>query len=156
MILLMKHKLLHFDQKVVAFFKRSYIPLARVALFIVFFWFGFVKLLGLSEAGPLAEALTAQTIGLEYFEISFKTLAVIECVIGVLFLVPQAVRLVVPLLLVHMAVVCAPLVLLPEMTWQGFLIPTLEGQYIVKNIAIIAVAFGVAAHTEPLMRGPRS
>ncbi len=152
----MKHKLLHFDQKVVAFFKRSYIPLARVALFIVFFWFGFVKLLGLSEAGPLAEALTAQTIGLEYFEISFKTLAVIECVIGVLFLVPQAVRLVVPLLLVHMAVVCAPLVLLPEMTWQGFLIPTLEGQYIVKNIAIIAVAFGVAAHTEPLMRGPRS
>jgi hypothetical protein len=29
-------------------------------------------------------------------------------------------------------------------------VPTLEGQYIIKNAVVIAVAFGIAAHTEPL------
>jgi hypothetical protein len=38
----------------------------------------------------------------------------------------------------------------PELTWQQPFIPTLEGQYIIKNLVIIALAFGVAAHTEPL------
>ncbi len=142
----------HYDEKIIGFFNRTYIPLARVALFVVFFWFGFIKLTGMSPAGPLAEALTAKTIGPEYFDVLFKVLAFIECVIGVLFLVPKAARIVIPLLFVHMAVVCAPLVLVPEYTWQEPFVPTLEGQYIIKNLVIIAVAFGIAAHTEPLAR----
>jgi uncharacterized membrane protein YkgB len=140
------------DLRVIAFFRRTYIPLARIALFVVFFWFGFIKLTGMSPAGPLAEALTAKTVGPELFDVLFKILAFLECIIGVLFLVPKAVRIVVPLLFFHMVVVCAPLVLVPEMTWQSFLVPTLEGQYIIKNIVIVAVAFGVAAHTEPLAK----
>jgi uncharacterized membrane protein YkgB len=138
------------DGKIIRFFRISYIPLARFALFVVFFWFGFIKLTGMSPAGELAEALTAKTIGTEYFDVLFKLIALLECLVGILFLVPKAVRIVVPLLFFHMAVVCAPLVLVPEMTWQSFMVPTLEGQYIIKNIVIIAVAFGIAAHTEPL------
>lgn len=125
-------------------------PAARIALFVVFFWFGFLKLTGVSPAGDLAEALAAKTIGDDLFDFSFKALALLECFIGVLFLVPKAVRIVIPLLFLHMAVVCAPLILVPEMTWQSFLVPTLEGQYIIKNIVIIALAFGVAANTRPL------
>jgi uncharacterized membrane protein YkgB len=138
------------DFNLILFFKRTYIPLARFALFVVFFWFGFIKLIGLSPAGPLAEALTAKTVGTALFEPLFLVLAFVECLIGVLFLLPRAVRIVIPLLFVHMIIVCAPLVLVPEATWQSFLVPTLEGQYIIKNIAIIALAFGIAAHTEPL------
>lgn len=146
----MKRKIEHWDEKIVAFFRRSYIPLARVALFVVFFWFGFLKLTGVSPAGELAEALTAKTIGLDWFDLSFKLLALVECIIGVLFLIPKAVRVVIPLLFLHLLVVCSPLVLVPELTWQSFMVPTLEGQYIIKNIAIVALAFGVAAHTRPL------
>jgi uncharacterized membrane protein YkgB len=54
--------------------------------------------------------------------------------------------------LVHMAVVCSPLVLVPELTWQQPFVPTLEGQYIIKNIVIVAVAFGIASHTQPLYK----
>jgi uncharacterized membrane protein YkgB len=140
------------DEKVITFFRVSYIPLARIALFVVFFWFGAIKLLGLSPAGPLAEALTAKTVGPELFDPLFKVLACIECAIGVLFLFPRAVRITIPLLLVHMAVVCSPLVLVPELTWQRLFVPTLEGQYIIKNVVIVAVAFGIAAHTEPLRK----
>lgn len=140
------------DLTIIAFFKRTYIPAARFALFAVFFWFGFIKLTGMSPAGPLAEALTAKTVGPELFDVLFTAISLLECVIGILFLVPRAVRVVIPLLLVHMAIVCAPLLLLPEMTWQRAFVPTLEGQYIIKNLVIIALAFGVAAHTQPLNR----
>lgn len=138
------------DQKLIKFFKRTYIPLARVAFFVVFFWFGFIKLTGMSPASPLAEELIAQTVGIQWFDLLFKLLAVIECAIGILFLFPKAVRLIIPILFVHMIIVCSPLVLLPEYTWQSFLVPTLEGQYIIKNIVIVALAFGVAANTQPL------
>jgi hypothetical protein len=43
-----------------------------------------------------------------------------------------------------------PLFLLTEETWSGFLIPTLEGQYIIKNLVVIAAAMGIAAHLEPI------
>lgn len=143
------------DVRLIAFFRRTFIPVARVSLFLIFFWFGFIKLLGISPASPLAEALTAKTIGMEYFDALFMLLAAVECVIGVLFLIPRATRIVIPLLLFHMAVVCSPLVLVPELAWQHFLVPTLEGQYIIKNAVVVAVAIGIAASAKPLQRPVR-
>ncbi len=140
------------DRTIIDFFRRTFVPFARVALFVVFFWLGILKLFDLSPASPLAQALTAQTVGLQYFDVLFKGLSLIECLIGILFLVPKTTRVVIPLLLIHMVVVCAPLVLIPHQVWSGFLVPTLEGQYIIKNIVIIAVAIGIAAQTKPLSK----
>lgn len=109
-------------------------------------------MLGLSPASPLAEALTAKTVGMQYFDILFYSLAVVECIIGVLFLFPKATRIVVPLLLFHMLIVCSPLLLVPEYTWQQFGVPTLEGQYIIKNAVVIAVAIGIAASAKPIRK----
>ena len=138
------------DLHIIAFFKRTAVPLARIALFTVFFWFGAIKLFGLSPAGPLAEALTARTVGIELFAPLFVAIAILECIIGILFLVPKAVRVVIPLLFFHLLIVCSPLVLVPEMTWSSPLVPSLEGQYIIKNVVIVAVGFYVAANTQPL------
>ena len=138
------------DLQLIAFFKRTFIPVARISIFLVFFWFGAIKVLGLSPASPLAEALTAKTVGMQYFDVLFLILALLECLIGLLFLFPKMTRVVIPLLLAHMAIVCSPLVLVPEYTWQAFLIPTLEGQYIIKNAVVIAVAIGIAASAQPL------
>lgn len=145
------------DLRVIAFFRRTFVPVARISIFIVFFWFGFIKLLGLSPASPLAEALTAKTVGMQFFDELFIILAVIECIVGILFLFPKMTRIVVPLLLFHMVIVCSPLLLVPEYTWQGFLVPTLEGQYIIKNAVVVAVAIGIAASATPLVeksKGP--
>ncbi len=138
------------DLRVIAFFRRTFIPVARISIFLVFFWFGFIKLLGLSPASPLAKALTANTVGMQYFDILFIVLAAVECVIGILFLFPKMTRVVIPLLLFHMLIVCSPLVLVPSYTWTAFGIPTLEGQYIIKNAVAVAVAIGIAASTKPL------
>lgn len=138
------------DLRLIAFFRRTFVPVARFSIFLIFFWFGLIKILGLSPASPLAEALTSRTVGMQFFEPLFYLLAVIECVIGVLFLFPKATRIVIPLLLFHMALVCSPMLLVPELTWQQFGVPTLEGQYIIKNSVVIAVAIGIAASATPL------
>jgi hypothetical protein len=51
-----------------------------------------------------------------------------------------------------MVMVCSPLLLVSGMAWDGLLVPSLEGQYIIKNIAIVALAVGIAAQVRPLAR----
>lgn len=140
-----------FDLVIIAFLRRWYLPVARFSLFLIFFWFGSLKVLGLSPASPLAEALTARTIGAAHFDTLFFVLSLFEVLIGLLFLFPKATRVVVPLLIVHMVLVCSPLVLVPDLTWAAFFVPTLEGQYIIKNAAVVALALGIASHTKPLL-----
>ena len=87
---------------------------------------------------------------MQYFDLLFYGLALVECVIGILFIFPKFTRIVIPLLLFHMVLVCSPILLVPEMVWQQFAVPTLEGQYIIKNAVVIAVAIGIAASAKPL------
>lgn len=138
------------DLELVYFFQRSFIPFARFSLFLIFFWFGLIKILGLSPASPLAKALVDNTVGIVYFDSLFLTLALLECFIGLLFLLPNFNRIVIPLLLVHMVIVCSPLLFVSQYTWQAFAVPTLEGQYIIKNAVVVAVAIGIASSTTPL------
>lgn len=140
------------DLKLIRFFRTSFLPFARFSLFLIFFWFGLIKLLGLSPASPLAHELVANTIGSAYFLVLFNVLAFLEILIGVLFLFPKTTRIVIPLLLIHMIIVCSPLFLVPQFTWQTLLVPTLEGQYIIKNAVVVAAAIGIAASTTPLSR----
>jgi uncharacterized membrane protein YkgB len=142
------------DKTIIARLRVLALPIARGAVFIVYFYFGILKLLGESPASPLATALTEKTIGLQYFDTAFMVLAVFECAIGVLFLIPKATRIVVPLLLIHLLIVCSPLVLVPHLAWVHPFVPTLEGQYIIKNVLLVAIALGVAAQTKPLAKKP--
>jgi uncharacterized membrane protein YkgB len=143
-------RLVELDSRLIDLFAKNFQSLARLAVVVVYFWFGFVKLAGLSPAGPLAEALALKTVGMEYFEVLFYSLAVVECLIGVLFLIPRATRTALSLLFIHMLIVCSPLILLPDYTWQQFGVPTLEGQYIIKNVTIIALSAGLTAALRPL------
>lgn len=71
-------------------------------------------------------------------------------IIGITFLIPRFERLAIALLIPHMIMTTMPLFLLPAITWLSFMTPTLEGQYIIKNLVIIALAIGVAAHLTPM------
>jgi hypothetical protein len=48
------------------------------------------------------------------------------------------------------------LILLPAVTWMMPFVPTLEGQYIIKNLVIIALAFSLASHLRPLAEGGKT
>lgn len=71
-------------------------------------------------------------------------------IIGISFIIPRLERLAIALLIPHMVMTALPLIFLQAMTWQGFLTPSLEGQYIIKNLVIVALAVGIAAHLHPL------
>lgn len=116
---------------------------AHIALFLVFVWFGALKLFGLSPASGLVTDLFERTLGwIPYLTASgfIMILGAIEVLIGLFFIIPRMERSAIALLIPHMITTVMPLVLLPEMTWQGFLAPSMEGQYIIKNIVIIALA----------------
>ncbi len=138
-------KLKRIDQRIIAFMRNRRITALRVSLAIIFVWFGILKPLGLSPAEPLVLATTSWLPLLE----PRAWLLVIgwwEVAIGVLFLVPSMTRLALGLLLSQLVGTFMPLFLLPEVTFQaGHLpyAPTTEGQYIIKNLLIIAAALAV-------------
>ena len=138
------------DIRLIHFFRRVSTPVARFGLFVVFFWFGLLKVAGLSPAGPLVEQLFERTIHFMSFDSFIIFFGLYEMLIGVLFMIRGAERIVMPLLFVHMITTFMPLVLLPAVTWSQFAVPTLEGQYIIKNLVIIAAAMGIAAHLHPM------
>ena len=139
-----------FDLKLINFFRKISIPIARLAIFVVFFWFGFLKVIGLSPAGIVVANLFHKTISFMDFGSFYLAFGLFECLIGILFLIKGMERVVIPLLFLHIITTLGPLVLLPGETWVQFMVPTLEGQYIIKNLAIVALAIGIAANLHPL------
>ena len=137
------------DRRLITWFRKVAGPAARLALFVIFFWFGFLKLVGVSPAESLVESLFNRTISFIPFNTFYVGFSLLECLIGVLFLFPKTTRLVIPLLVLHMVTTFLPLIFLPQITWQLPFVPTLEGQYIIKNLAIIALAIGIAANIAP-------
>lgn len=151
MIMLMD-KLHAFDVAFIGFAKRHYQWIARVSLFVIFFYFGFLKLVGLSPADELAIGF-AEHMGMGSYAIElFYLLATVECAIGIMMLIPKLTRLAILVMAVHMVLVSSPLLLYPEAVWSRPLVPNLEGQYIIKNAALVALALGLVASTRPIKR----
>lgn len=125
--------------------KRITFLLAHVALFVVFFWFGSLKLFGISPANDLVEALLLKIpiMNLWPFDSFIVVLGLVEMMIAVLFLFPKTTKLAIFLLIPHMITTMLPLIFLTDMTWQSLMAPTLVGQYIIKNIVIVALALSV-------------
>jgi len=145
----MKDLLIRFDRVLIEKLRQLFPPCARIALFIVFFWFGFLKILDTSPANSLIEDLLTKTLPWVTAKQFIFGLGLYEMLIGIAFLIPRLERLAIALLIPHMITTIMPLFLLPEIAWQGTFIPTLEGQYIIKNIALIALAIGIGAHLSP-------
>lgn len=117
--------------------------LAHISIFVVFFWFGLLKLIGTSPAYDLVDALRAITIPWWPMSSFFGFLGVVEMIIGVLFLSKKTEKIAITILIPHMCTTFLPLIMLPDIAWQGLLTPTLPGQYIIKNIIIVALASSV-------------
>jgi uncharacterized membrane protein YkgB len=133
------------DRRIVAFMKRWGTPALRISLAFIFIWFGILKPLGLSPAGPLVEASVGWMPGFS----PATWLAVIgwwEVAIGLTFLFRKTVRIAIALLVMQMVGTFLPLVILPQVTFQAGgipFVPTMEGQYIIKNLVIISAALVV-------------
>ncbi|HEY5727821.1 MAG TPA: hypothetical protein VIV08_04340, partial [Acidimicrobiia bacterium] len=78
--------------------------------------------------------------------VALPMLAAWETLIGLGLITGRALRATLLLLIVQMAGTLTPLVLFPDEAFTTFpLVPTLEGQYIIKNVVIIGAAMVVGA-----------
>lgn len=146
----MTNTIQQFDKRAINFLQKLEDPFARTAIFLIYFWFGFLKLIGVSPATPLVQALFEQTINFLPFHVFYFLFSLFETAIGILFLVRGLERLAIFLLGVHIILTILPFFFLPHLAWQGFLVPTLEGQYIIKNILIVAIAITIGSKLTPL------
>jgi len=125
------------DDTVTAEMDRWGVPVLRVAIAVVFVWFGALKLFGISPAGELVAA-TVYVVDPALF---VPVLGVWEVVIGLCLLYRPLIRLGIFLLFVQLPGTFLPIVLLPEVVFTAFPYGlTVEGQYIVKNLVIIGAA----------------
>ena len=136
------------DRRITSWMADHGLLLLRLALGMVFLWFGALKLV--PGASP-AEVLAGQTIerltgGLVPRATALPILAVWEVAIGVGLLIGRGMRITLLLLFVQMLGTITPLVLFPSETFTNFpWAPTLEGQYIIKNVVLVSAAIVLGA-----------
>lgn len=136
------------DQDITTALARASVPVLRIGLGVVFLWFGGLKFFpGLSPAQDLATRTIEQLSGgLIAPSLSLPILAAWESLIGLGLLTGRFLRATLLLLAVQMIGTLTPLILFPAETFTRFPIaPTLEGQYIIKNVVLIGAAMVVGA-----------
>ena len=124
------------------------ITVVRVSLGLVFLVFASFKFVsGASPAEDLAVATVDKlTLGMVTGSAALLLTAVTETIIGITLLTGRFVKVGLVVLAGAMAGILSPLVLFPDQMW-GSNGPTLTGQYVFKDIVLVAAGLVVAAHT---------
>jgi len=136
------------DARITRWMARYGILFLRISMGVVFLWFGLLKFFpGLSPAAGLAtRTIERLTFGLIPAEVSLLILATWESLIGLGLLLGIFLRLTLFLLFLQMLGTITPLFLFPQEAFILFpFVPTLEGQYIIKNLVLISAGLVIGA-----------
>lgn len=142
------NKLEKIENRIIDWMAVNGIYLLRISIGIIFFWFGFQKFFpGISSAEDIAtRTIDVVSFGIVQAPFSMPILATWETLIGLGFLTGKFLRVTVLLLYMQMAGTIFPLFVFPDETfYQIPFIPTIEGQYIIKNIIILSAALVILA-----------
>lgn len=136
------------ENRMHAFFVRRSIGTLRVSIGAVFLAFGVLKYFpGVSPAQGLATATTdILFFGRVPGSVAILLIATLECAIGLLLIIGRGLRLAVYLLLGELVGILSPVLLLSARLFAGpHHAPTLEGQYMLKDVILVAAAMVVTA-----------
>ncbi len=132
------------------------IQLLRIVVGLVFLAFGMLKFF--PDVSP-AEELTIKTTDALSFDlipghIAIVLIASLECIIGLLLIIGRFLRIAIYLLAGQLIGILAPLALFTDRLFNGpHNAPTLEGQYVLKDIILVASGFVVASTLPGLVPG---
>jgi putative oxidoreductase len=147
---LLRQRLLHAENVIHHQLVAHSVAVLRVAVGAVFLGFGVLKYFpGVSPAENLTNATThLMSLGLVPGGVSIVAIATLECFIGVCLLAGRWMRLAIWLLALEFVGILAPLALLPGRLFAGpHGAPTLEGQYVLKDVILVAAGMVIAAAT---------
>ncbi len=144
----LRERFLEAENRVHAVLVRSSVAALRISVGLVFFAFGILKYFpGVSPAQNLVETTThILLLGLIPGNVALILTATLECTIGLLLMSGRGLRVAFYLLIGELLGILSPIVLLPGRLFAGpYDAPTLEGQYVLKDITLVAAAMVVAA-----------
>ena len=119
----------------------------RMTIGVVLVWFGALKFF--AHRSP-AEDLTVRTVRTLSFEILSRTtgrraIASLECLVGIGLIAGRPMKPTLLLFGLQLAGALSPLVIFPRRLFRRPWQPTLEGQYVVKDIVLVAAAMVLGA-----------
>ncbi|MFN3556052.1 MAG: DoxX family membrane protein [Bacteroidales bacterium] len=136
------------EDRIIDWMSINGIYLLRISMGIIFFWFGFQKFFpNISSAEDIAtRTIDVLSFGIVQAPYSMPILATWETLIGLGFITGKFMRATTVLLYAQMAGTIFPLFIFPEETFHMVpLVPTLEGQYILKNAIFITASMVILA-----------
>ena len=147
---MLSERLVMIEEKLHGLLVRHAIKALRFTVGAIFLGFGVLKFF--PDVSP-AQGLSIKTIdlltfGLIPWEVGIVAIATLECFIGICLLANRWMRVAVWLLVVQFIGILAPLALLTGRLFSGpNHAPTLEGQYVLKDIILVAAGMAIAAGT---------
>ena len=144
----LRHLYQRLDPKLTRWMARQGVLLLRLSLGVVFFWFGVLKFLpDLSPAQGLAtRTIEKLSFGIVHASVSMPLLVTWESLIGLGLVTGIMMRVTLLLMFVQMLGTIAPICLFPSEVFQRFpYAPTLEGQYIIKNLVLVSAGVVIGA-----------
>lgn len=138
----MSNALTRFDDTAVRLARRYGVTTLRVALGIVFIWFGVLKI---ADASPVSE-LVADIVPVLSDRAAVLTVGIVEVVVGAGLITGWAIRLTLGLFFAQMLGTFLVLVLEPDLSFQGGnpLRLTVIGEFVVKNLVLLTAGLVVA------------
>jgi putative oxidoreductase len=124
---------------------RNSLAALRIAIAAVYVWFGALKVAGATPVRDLVEATTPWSDPAWFV----PAMGMFEVVLGLWLMVGRALWLALPLFAAHLAGTFGVLVMVPEVAFQSGnpLQLTVEGEFVVKNLVMLAAVIVVATRT---------
>ncbi len=136
------------DSAITKWMSKHGVPFLRISIGVVFLWFGALKFIpGASPAEQLAtKTISVLTFGVVKPAVSIYLLASLEVIIGIALILRVFLRTTLLLLFFQMLGTVTPLFIFPHETFSSIpFVPTLEGQYIIKNIILISAGIVIGS-----------
>lgn len=131
------------DAAITGFLRRWSVTILRVAVAIVFIWFGLLKVFDITPVSDLV-AKTVYWVDPAWF---VPALGWVEVIVGVGLMFRIALRPVLALFVLQMIGTFLVLILLPEISFQNgnVFALTVEGEFVVKNLVLLAAGLVVGS-----------
>ena len=133
-----------FDDFLITLLRTWSIPALRIALGVIFFWFGALKVLGISPVLSLVQQAYSFVPAHPFFFV----LGLWEMGIGCGLIFKQALRLTLIFLCIHLSGTFLALLQAPSLFFihDNPLWLTTEGEFVVKNLVLVAAGLVIGGH----------
>lgn len=120
------------------------LKLLKISIAIVFLWFGLLKFLGVS---PVVDIIARAYPFIAENRVFFLSLAILELFIGIGLLIPKLMKISAVIAIIHLSIATLGVLFSPQAFLTSFPFLSLTGEFVVKNLVLIAGAFVIAKNS---------